>query len=89
MGQVGAVVHANHCLDLSIKEVSFAIELMTVIEHNKRSPLTIARLTQESGAASSFHKVFDTIEPVLRSRGILVADQRKAKMMIKTLTHPQ
>ncbi|TEA11049.1 putative serine/threonine-protein kinase HSL1 [Colletotrichum sidae] len=70
---------------LSIKEVAFAAEIMTVIEHGKKGPLCIMRFTQERGAASSFHKVVDTVRTVFESRGLLVVDKRKEKMMIKTL----
>lgn len=58
---------------------------MTVIEHGKRSHLSIARFTQERGAASSFHKVVETLEIVLKCRGMLVGDDRKKRMMVKTL----
>lgn len=68
-----------------MKEVAFAAEVMKVIEHGKRSHLSIARFTQEFGAASSFHKVVETLETVLKCRGMLVADDRKRRMMIKTL----
>ena len=68
-----------------MKEVAFACEILTVIEHGKRSHLSIARFTQEKGAASSFYKVFETVEKVLKSRGMLVSDERKKKMIIKTL----
>ncbi len=71
--------------DLQMKEVAFASEIMTVVEHGKRSHLSIAHFTQEKGAASSFYKVVDTLETVLKSRGMLVSDDRKRKMMIKTL----
>jgi hypothetical protein len=71
--------------DLSIKEVSLAIEIMTVIEHGKRGALSIVRFTQERGAASSFLKVVDTIKAVMVSRNLVVTDGRKEKMMIKTL----
>ncbi|KAI1487307.1 hypothetical protein F5X96DRAFT_687144 [Biscogniauxia mediterranea] len=70
---------------LDMKEVSFAAEIMTVIEHGKRSQLCIVRFTQERGAASSFHKVIDTLEAVFSARNLLVTDKRKIKMMIKTL----
>lgn len=70
---------------LDLKEVHFAGEIMTVIEHGNVSQLSIARFTQERGAASSFHKVMSTMETVLRSRNILVLDERKKGMMIKTL----
>jgi serine/threonine-protein kinase HSL1 (negative regulator of Swe1 kinase) len=68
-----------------MKEVAFACEVMKVIEHGKRSHLSIARFTQELGAASSFYKVVETLETVLKCRGMLVADDRKRRMMIKTL----
>ncbi len=58
---------------------------MTVIEHGKRNHLSIIRFTQEKGAASSFHKVVDTIDMMFGNRNLLVQDKRKAKMMIKTL----
>ncbi|KAK0655964.1 hypothetical protein B0T16DRAFT_424640 [Cercophora newfieldiana] len=69
----------------NMKEVSFAIEIMTVIEHGRRGHLAIARFTQEKGAASSFHKTVDSINRVFASRGLLVNDKRKIGMMIKTL----
>jgi serine/threonine-protein kinase HSL1, negative regulator of Swe1 kinase len=68
-----------------MKAVSFAGEVMTVIEHGKRSHLSIARFTQERGAASSFQKVVETLESVLKCRGMLLTDERKKVMMIKTL----
>jgi serine/threonine-protein kinase HSL1 (negative regulator of Swe1 kinase) len=68
-----------------MNEVAFAAEVMTVIEHGKRSHLSIARFTQERGAASSFHKVVETMEAVLKCRGFLVSDERKRRMMVKTL----
>lgn len=73
-------------LDLELKEVAFACELLTVIEHGKRNHLSIARLTQETGAASSFHRVVATMESVFMTRGLLVGDERKRRMMVKTLT---
>ncbi|KUJ23507.1 Pkinase-domain-containing protein [Mollisia scopiformis] len=71
---------------LDIKEVSIAAEVMTVIEHGKRSQLSIVRFTQEQGAASSFNKVLDTLENVLHVKKLLVLDELKSKRMIKTLT---
>ncbi|OAA62507.1 serine/threonine-protein kinase [Niveomyces insectorum RCEF 264] len=70
---------------LGIREVSFACEIITVIEHGKRNHLSIIRMTQEKGSASSFHKVADTVKGVMRKRHLLVTDKRKAKMMVKTL----
>ncbi|ERT00074.1 CAMK/CAMKL/GIN4 protein kinase [Sporothrix schenckii ATCC 58251] len=70
---------------LGIREVAFACEIITVIEHGKRNHLSILRLTQEKGSANSFHKVADTIKGVMRERHLVVPDKRKAKMMVKTL----
>jgi serine/threonine-protein kinase HSL1 (negative regulator of Swe1 kinase) len=60
---------------------------MTVIEHGKRAHLSIARFTQERGAATSFHKVVETLETVLKCRGMLVNDERKKRMMVRTLRY--
>ncbi|PVH84933.1 Pkinase-domain-containing protein [Cadophora sp. DSE1049] len=79
---VFARVGAQNFLDM--KEVSFAIEIMTVIEHGKKNHLSIARLTQEKGAASTFNHLLETLESVLKVKGVLVADERKKRMMIKT-----
>ncbi|EPE08447.1 camk camkl gin4 protein kinase [Ophiostoma piceae UAMH 11346] len=70
---------------LGIREVSFACEIVTVIEHGKRNQMSILRLTQEKGSANSFHKVADTLKGVMRERSHIVPDKRKAKMMVKTL----
>ncbi|EFW99101.1 serine/threonine-protein kinase [Grosmannia clavigera kw1407] len=80
---VFARVAANNYL--GIREVSFACEIITVIEHRKSNHLCIIRLTQERGSANSFHKVADTIKSKFRERHLLVADTRKSKMMVKTL----
>lgn len=70
---------------LNLKEVEFAAEIMTVIEHGKKQPLCIVRLTQERGAASSFHKVVETMKVVFGKRNLLVTDKGRQRMMIKTL----
>ncbi|GAB0143166.1 hypothetical protein EsHS_00003692 [Epichloe bromicola] len=71
--------------DLNLKEVEFAAEIMTVIEHGKKRPLTIVRFTQERGAASSLHRIVETMKITFDSRHLLVTDKNKQKMMIKTL----
>ncbi|KAI0138135.1 Pkinase-domain-containing protein [Hypoxylon sp. NC0597] len=70
---------------LNLKEASFAAEIMTVVEHGRRNHLSIVRFTQERGAASTFHKVIDTMDDVFDSRGLLVIDKHKAKIMVKML----
>ncbi|KAI9817521.1 MAG: hypothetical protein M1827_001131 [Pycnora praestabilis] len=71
---------------LRIKEVAFTGEIITVLEHGRRAQLSIARFTQQRGAASSFHKVVDTLETVLASRGLLVVDEKRWEEMCKVLT---
>lgn len=75
----------DYCTDLNLKEVAFAAEIMTVIEHGKKQPLSIVRFTQERGAASSFHQVVSTMKVIFDSRNLLVTDRSKQKMMVKTL----
>jgi serine/threonine-protein kinase HSL1, negative regulator of Swe1 kinase len=58
---------------------------MTVIEHGKKGPMCIVRFTQERGAVSSFHKVVNTMKTVFESRGLLLTDKQKIKMIVKTL----
>ena len=65
--------------------MSLAAEVITVIEHGKKQPLSIIRFTQERGAASSFHRVVDTMRMMFEARALIVSDRNKQKMMIKTL----
>lgn len=59
---------------------------MSVIEHGKKQPMCIVRISQERGAASSFNRVAQTIKTVFENRNMVVADKNTRKMMIKTLT---
>ncbi|MBE3041609.1 hypothetical protein IMZ48_03320 [Candidatus Bathyarchaeota archaeon] len=68
-----------------MKEVSLAVEIMAVIEHGNPEMLSIARFTQERGAASTLRRVVGTMREVFEVQRLLVADRRKAKMMVKTL----
>lgn len=79
------IVTLTDFIVLDLNEVAFAAECMTVIEHGKRAHLSICRFTQESGAASSFQTVVETMETVLKCRGMLVNDERRQRMMVKTL----
>ncbi|KAI9670871.1 MAG: hypothetical protein M1817_003756 [Caeruleum heppii] len=72
---------------LGIKPVQFACEIHTVQERGKRTPLSIARYTQEKGAASSFYKVVDTLQTVMGNRGFLVDDEVRRKAMAKLLSN--
>ncbi|KAB8295012.1 hypothetical protein EYC80_006959 [Monilinia laxa] len=73
---------------LNLKEVAFAAEILTVFEHldrGRKVNLAVARITQERGAASSFHKVVETLDSVLQVRGVLVIDEEKKRMMVRTV----
>jgi len=70
---------------IGVKELTFAVEIMTVIEHGKRGRLAIARFTQERGAASTLNKLVDTLDTIFKARELLVTDKLKRAMIIKTL----
>ena len=65
--------------DLHLKPVNFHAHLFTVLEHGRKCNITIARFTQERGAASSFYKVVDTLEAVLKERGFTIEDAIRRK----------
>lgn len=73
------------CIVLKIKPVSFVIELFVVLEQGRRANLCLARFTQTRGAASSFRRVFDTIEDICRARGMAVEDEEKKASMMGVL----
>jgi serine/threonine-protein kinase HSL1, negative regulator of Swe1 kinase len=60
--------------DLHLKPVAFHAHLFTVLEHGRKCSLSVVRFTQERGAASSFYKVVDTLEAVLKERELTVED---------------
>lgn len=70
---------------LKIRPVSFACEVFAVLDHGRRAQLSVARFTQEKGAASSFYRVVSTVEDTLRHRGLLVADSKKRRAMTQVL----
>ncbi|KAK3363538.1 hypothetical protein B0T25DRAFT_46812 [Lasiosphaeria hispida] len=84
MSFVFARVAAKNALGL--KEVWFAVEVMRVIEHGKRQPLSIMRFTQERGAASTMYRVVEEVEKEFRGRCLTVRDKRKVAMMLKTMS---
>ncbi|KAK0729778.1 hypothetical protein B0H67DRAFT_547866 [Lasiosphaeris hirsuta] len=71
---------------LGLKEVWFAVEVMRVVEHGKRQPLSIMRFTQERGAASTMYRLIDEVEKEFRGRALMVLDKRKIAMMLKTMS---
>lgn len=72
-------------LVLKLKPVQFAGELFRVVEYGHRANLSIIRFTQERGAASSFYKVVETLQVILKERGLLVGDPSRAKKMAREL----
>ncbi|OJJ43112.1 hypothetical protein ASPZODRAFT_74966 [Penicilliopsis zonata CBS 506.65] len=70
---------------LRLNPVEFSAEFYTVLEHGRQANLSLVRFRQDRGAASSFHKVVDTLCNVLKQRGILVEDPVRAKKMTRVL----
>lgn len=52
-----------------------------MLEHGRRAHLSLARFTQRSGAASSFRKVVDTIDVVLKGKDMIVVDEVRKREM--------
>ncbi|OCT50402.1 hypothetical protein CLCR_06568 [Cladophialophora carrionii] len=64
---------------LKLKPVHFHAFLYSVLEHGRKANLSIMKFTQEKGAASSFYKVVDTLETLLKERDMLVIDAQRKK----------
>ena len=56
-----------------------------VLEHGRAANLSVAKFTQEKGAASSFYRVCETLERVLNEKGVLVLDPIRKRGIEKTL----
>jgi len=61
------------------------VEFFTVLEHGRKANLSIARFTQEKGAKSSFERVMEALERVLRDRGCVVEERKKMSGMRSVL----
>lgn len=70
---------------INLRPVEFSVEFFTVLEHGRHANLSVVRFRQERGAASSFHKVVDTLEIVMKSRSLTVEDPARSKKMLKVL----
>lgn len=75
----------THQIVLRLRPVEFCGEFFTVLERGRHANLSLLHLRQERGAASSFHRVANTLEIVLKKRALLVDNSSKAKRMIKVL----
>jgi serine/threonine-protein kinase HSL1, negative regulator of Swe1 kinase len=77
--------YANHLPDLHLKPVNFHAHLFVVLERGRRCNLSVIRFTQERGAASSFYKVVETLEAVLKERDFVVTDVTRRKGVEKSM----
>ena len=66
---------------LHIPSLSIAAEFHTLLHRGRRANIAIARFTQEKGAKSSFERVFEALEQVLKARGLVVEDKKMVKQM--------
>ncbi|PYH97684.1 putative serine/threonine protein kinase [Aspergillus ellipticus CBS 707.79] len=78
----GSVAEANV---LRLRPVQFSAEFCTYLEQGRQENLSLVRFRQERGAASSFHKVVDTLYIVMKQRNMLVEDPARAKEMARIL----
>ncbi|KKY15323.1 putative serine threonine protein kinase [Diplodia seriata] len=71
--------------ELQMKPVAFSVELFTVLQQGRRAQLCVGRFTQTRGAASSFRKVVDILEDVLKGKGIIIEDEVRAREVAAVL----
>ena len=71
--------------DFHMKPVEFHAHLFSVLDQGRKANLSIVKLTQERGAASTFYKVCETLEMVLKEREMLMADAVKRKDIERTM----
>lgn len=81
----GTAIPLTCVADLHLRPVHFHGELYTVLERGRKVGLSIAKFTQAKGAASSFYKVVDTLESVLRERHLLVTDPHRRRAIEKSM----
>jgi hypothetical protein len=63
------MTRAHDSSALRLRPVEFTAEFYTILEH---ANLSIVRFRRQNGAASSFHKVVDTLQMMLSKRGLTV-----------------
>ena len=66
---------------LRIPSLSIAAEFHTLLHRGRRANIAIALFTQEKGAKSSFERVMEALEQVLKARGLVVEDKKIVKQM--------
>lgn len=57
------------------------VEIYVILKEGRRAGLSVARFTQQKGAASSFRRVTDAVEGMLRGRGCMVERGEKWREM--------
>ncbi|XHF96539.1 hypothetical protein AWENTII_000169 [Aspergillus wentii] len=67
---------------LHLRPVEFSAEFCTYLAKGHQANLSLVRLRQERGAASSFYKVVEALSNELTRRGILVEDPARAQEMM-------
>lgn len=72
---------------MDLKPLTFACEILAVVEHGNRNPLSILRLTQEKGAASTLAFLHGRLRSAFLDLDMLLNDDRKEAWMIETLNH--
>ena len=72
-------------LDLHIRPVQFFANVYTVLERGKAASLSVVKFTQEKGAASSFQRVVNTMESVLKESELILHDTEKRKKILKSM----
>lgn len=70
---------------MHIRPVQFFASVYTVLEKGNKVQLAIVKFTQEKGAASSFHRVVDTMESVLKENDLMLTDMDKRKKILKSM----
>lgn len=78
-------VYSLSFIVLKIKAVHLTAQLFTVLEQGRRANLSIVRFVQTRGAASSFHKVVETVQMVLAAKGFLIEDEERWNEMCEVL----
>ena len=83
--QNGITARVGKVNSLDIKAVAFRIELFVVLEHGRKTGLSVARFIQVKGAVSGFRRVLEVVEGVMRARGWVVEDEEKVKALCKVI----
>lgn len=70
---------------LGMKPVDVACELFPIYVRGRKANLCVGRFVQEKGAKSSFEAVVGRVDAVLKGRGFLVEERKRAREMRRCL----